>query len=181
MRVALVMLLLTAFQAQAATATLTWDAVTNATGYKVLTAVGTGAFALAAAGSATTATLQVNTNVLTRFQVVATNATSESLPSNVVTNFPFIPTPPLSAPMNLRITQVQARRYDVGFSADAKASTDVERSDNNAPFTVIDTLPPGTMHTSTQLQKRKRYAFRARSFNAATNSPYSPIVTIVTR
>lgn len=88
------------------------------------------------------------------------------------------PLQPPRQPTGLRVVQVQGRRFDIGWSSDTTARTQVERSIESAPFAMIASVNPGTMHLSTQIDRRQTYAFRVRSLNSGGFSPYSDTVTL---
>ncbi len=94
----------------------------------------------------------------------------------VSTNIPA-PLPPLP-PTNLRAVQIDLRRWDLQWQASPLASTEVQQSIKAQPFTTIATLPPGTMHVTVQLAKRREYVFQARCFNALGSSPYGNTVSV---
>jgi len=91
-----------------------------------------------------------------------------------------IPGPP-PTPSGLRATQVQAKRYDLGWSSLLTAVTEVERSILPGPFQRIETVAAGTQHTTTQVKPSVDYAFRVRSVNSAGASPYSNTVIVDSR
>jgi hypothetical protein len=87
-----------------------------------------------------------------------------------------VPVPP-AAPTNLRAVQVTGRRYDLQWLSDLSASTEIEQSIKAQPFVNIGTVPPGTLHLTVQLDKRREYTFRVRSKSASGTSPYSnPVI-----
>lgn len=180
MKTLLALLLALTTSAQAASLTLTWVGVPNATAYRLFQAVGTNAFAWLNTYSGTTATVGVDTNAVTRFYVTSFDATGkylESKPSNTVTNTPSAPVQ-LDPPTNLRATQVQGNRLDLNWDSALTVSTEVERSTMSAPFEHIGTTPPGTLHYTTQIKKKTDYQFRVRSFSGVSLSPYSTPVYV---
>src|SRR6185295_7348614 len=95
---------------------------------------------------------------------------------NVITTPP--PVLPPKTPTGLRVVQVQGKRFDIGWDGDTAARTQVERSIDFAAFQVIDTVPAGTLHATTMIDRRRDYSFRVRSLNAGGFSPYSDVVRL---
>lgn len=91
------------------------------------------------------------------------------------------PLTPLPAPTNLRAVQITGRRYDLSWQNDITASTLIERSVESAPFERVANVAPGTLHYSTQIEKRRLYVFRAQSAKASVLSPYSNSLIISAR
>lgn len=100
-------------------------------------------------------------------------------PFNVVAP-PVIPLPPI-APTNLRVVKITSTRLDLSWNSDLTAITKLERSIDAEPFGEIATVPAGTQHTTTTFNKRKTYAFRARSLNAKGASGYSNLAFFESR
>lgn len=82
-----------------------------------------------------------------------------------------IPGPP-PPPTNLRAVQVTGRRVDLSWSAPSDAATELERSVNASSFALLERVAPGTLHTSTTINKNSDYVFRARCVNAQGTSAY---------
>ncbi len=85
--------LLASGTSRAASTTLTWDAATGSSGYKVYQSTDTGPFLLLATSTNTSWTVVANSNFVTRWFVTATYpvppyGAAESPPSNTVTNSP---------------------------------------------------------------------------------------------
>ena len=165
---------------QAQTVTLAWDAVAEATGYKLYQSLAGGPWNIAITATTTSAAVPVLTNS-TRYYVISWNSAGESAPSNLVTNTLSLPpptNPPPAAlpatPIDLHANLVQGHRLDVSWSSDPAASTEVWRAMEGSSYRLMATVPPGTMHYSdTSFQKRKAYIYYVRSCNAAGCSPAS--------
>lgn len=88
---------------------------------------------------------------------------------------------PPSAPTGLKAVKITSTRLDLGWTSDLATITKVERSIDAAPFGEIDTLPPGTQHTSTTFARNRKYVFRARSLNSIGSSGYSNLAYFESR
>ena len=91
-----------------------------------------------------------------------------------------IPGPP-PAPQNLRAVQVTGKRLDLAWNSVLDAATEVERSVNASAFAFIERVAPGTLHTTTTVNKNQNYVFRCRAVNAQGVSPYSNNAMVSTR
>lgn len=180
-------LLACACHGQDAWVKLAWDRSTDSTvtGYKVYySQLGSGSMGLVNAGD----TNQVVVSALIRIQTysfyaVAYNAVGlESVPSNMVQyTVPGATNPPpsnvLPAPTNLRAQIIQREagnvyRVDLIWSSIRDADTEIWQSIKGEPFSLVATVPAGTMHATFHLRRRE-YTFKTRSVNAYGQSPFS--------
>lgn len=94
---------------------------------------------------------------------------------------PPVPTKP-AAPTNLRAIQVGSRSIDMTWDGLLSASTEVERSDQAAPFSKISTVPPGGTHyKDSTVRRRTAYVYRVRQVNNVGVSDYSNMLSYSSR
>lgn len=166
-------------------ATVAWDAVAGATGYRVYRSQGVGPFQMAVQTPATQTTAQVSFDATERTRVYATTlqGTAESGPSNVVTNTPVVqpPEPPTvpGAPEIIYVNRITGSRIDLGWATkDLTSVSQVWRSQDSQAWTMMITLGPGSLHWSDgNAQKRKTHSYRIVSCTQFGCSPASAAVT----
>jgi hypothetical protein len=171
-------------RAESAQVTLTWDYPgfpTNLT-FRVFGATNAGPFQFLMSVATNKAVFAFDRSLTNRWYVTAVlGGSSESVPSNIVqTNPPPLPQPP-PAPTNLRSVRVQGNRWDLDWSSSLLSATEVERSTFPGPFATIETVSPGTQHTSVTAKPKINYALRVRSVNLSGPSPYSNTNVIYSR
>lgn len=162
------------------TVTLGWDAVAEATGYRLYQNLA-GGWSLAIGVTTTNATVPTEIGS-TQYYVTSWNLVAgESGPSNVVTNTVIAPPPtnppPVTVPAtptDLHANLVQGHRLDIVWASDPTAATEVWRAMEGSSYQLLAIVPNGTMHYSdTSFQKRKAYIYYVRSCNSAGCSPAS--------
>ncbi len=177
--------------------TLTWaQAGTNATGYVVQRALGNAAFATVSTIADPTIKTFVDTvaNGLTsaatfRYQVIATNAIGNSLPSNIVSV--VVPAPP-AAPTLMTATLAAGATgpvMNLSFRDNANNETGfiVERSTDGVTFAQLGAnLPPRTSGSATVTLTDSTiaagatvttYSYRVTAINAIVQSAYSNVAS----
>lgn len=181
-KLSLLAMLLACVQLTAATTTLTWDAssATNVT-YRLYQSTG-GPFTIVQIDiHGTLASVLYDSTVTNRWFVTAYSTNygmAESLPSNTLQLDP-VPVPPIPGPppppTNLRATQVNGNRLDLGWTASLVYSSRIDRAPPNGAFTQIGETAPGTLHFITSAKPKDKWWFRVRSCDRTCSEPSDPL------
>ena len=174
--------------------TISWDAVTGATGYRVYRATSTtntpGAFShVGTRGAnetsfANTSGLSANRNYW--YQVVALNGSLRSEPSEplqVRTETAEVPPAPATAPGNLTLatTQDTASITLTWGTVTGATQYQIERSSVSATsgFAFLTSATTPILNHSTGMTVGTRYFFRVRATNRGGNGPWSSVISII--
>jgi len=116
------------------------------------------------------------------YRVFAYNAAGDSAPSNVAMVTTPAETP--AAPTNLVATAVSSTQVNLTWTDNATNETGfyVERSDDGGLIwsLVGQTAANVTTFSDLTVEPKMTYSYRVAAFNAAGNSPYSNVATVVT-
>lgn len=165
---------------------LSWNAVSGATGYTVKRAtVSGGPYTVIASGiTGTTYTDTTVQNGTSYFYVVsASNAVGESGNSNQATATPTAPPTAPAAPGNLAATAPSKSQVNLTWSdnSDNEAGFYIERSTDGVKFSQIASVGANIRsYANTGVGPNKTYYYRVRAYNAAGTSPYSNVANVTT-
>lgn len=174
----------------ASTVDLSWAAVSGATGYKVFRSSTSSTSGFAQMGGTLTGTSYTPTGLTSSttywFYVVATNATGDSVESNVVTSTTAtaggggtVPNAPLLAFANATTNSVQLTAVPSGSGSAATGFKFYQSTSPNSGFVQIASQS-GTTFTATGLSASTTYYFKAVAYNATGNSADSNTQTVQT-
>ncbi|MFZ4575229.1 MAG: C2 family cysteine protease [Phycisphaerales bacterium] len=156
-------------------------AVSGATGYKVMRAPASGAFAeVGSVGSGSTLTFAdttVSPNKQYRYQVVAVNATVRSAPSATVTA-----TTPMAAPTNLRASMLTPSVVQLQWQGQDSSATGyvISRSVAGGAWSTLVKLSGASTSsfTDSAVSKGTVYAYRIQAVSGAVTSVASAAVSV---
>ncbi len=164
---------------------LSWNSSAGATSYNVKRgSVSGGPYTTVGSPSGTTFTDTGLTNGTTYYYVVtAVNSAGESGNSNEASATPQAPAGP-AAPTNLRVIGIFRYEIDIAWNDNSNNETGfrVEISTDGTSFTDIGSVGANsTAAAITGLNRKTRYWFRVRAYNAGGYSAYTNVVSATTR